>query len=134
MPIRRKISRRAVTDCALPLSGQLLLPLLCVFLLIVFCFNLTLLQAKAETVYTDDFSGDSGLWTLTGTAYRDLGGEYIVLTDPGWFESGAALFKYSFISSFVANFSYRAGGGSAVMVSRCFSTSKNLRLAETAVA
>ena len=38
--------------------------------------------------FTDDFSSDSGLWTLTGMAYRDPAKQYMVLTNAEFCQTG----------------------------------------------
>jgi len=63
--------------------------------------------------YSDDFSSDSGLWQYLGTAYRDPLNHNLVLTNSDYFEGGAVFFSAPVQGSFVANFSYKVGGGTA---------------------
>ncbi len=69
-------------------------------------------QNLLDQPYADDFSTNSGVWTLLGSAYRDPENQYLVLTEPTWDEGGVAFFKVPFTNAFTANFSYKVGGGS----------------------
>lgn len=60
----------------------------------------------------DDFSGDSDLWIYAGDAYRDSDNEYVVLTENKNDQAGVVWFKAGVEAPFVAEFKYKAGGGS----------------------
>lgn len=60
----------------------------------------------------DDFSGDTGLWTYKGSAYRDAAGENIVLTPAVMGAWGQAWLNAPRTGPFYVRFRYRAGGGS----------------------
>ncbi|MCW4007040.1 MAG: hypothetical protein NWF04_10705 [Candidatus Bathyarchaeota archaeon] len=80
--------------------------------LVISALPATGISPSIDTTYTDDFSTDSSLWTIYGSAYRDDGNETLVLTEPLGDQGGAAFFKLPFTNSFTANFSYKVGGGS----------------------
>jgi hypothetical protein len=61
--------------------------------------------------YSDDFSGDSGLWQYVEGAYRDQTNQYIVLNTAGYDHTGAVFFNAPIQGAFTANFRYKAGGG-----------------------
>jgi hypothetical protein len=63
--------------------------------------------------YSDDFSADSGQWQYLGSAYRDQTNQSIVLTTSSVDQTGIAVFRVPVQGSFVANFSYKAGGGNS---------------------
>lgn len=67
---------------------------------------------KANTIFFDDFSSDSGVWEILGDANRDPVNQYLVLTENVNNQGGAAFFNNTFRTHFTANFSYKAGGGS----------------------
>ena len=69
------------------------------------------LQSIEPEIYSDDFSIDTGMWEYLGSAYRDSANQYLVLTETASHKGGVAFFKIPFTSNFVANFSYKAGGG-----------------------
>lgn len=60
----------------------------------------------------DDFSDDSDLWIYAGDAYRDSDNEYVVLTENKNDQAGVVWFKAGVEAPFVAEFKYKAGGGS----------------------
>ncbi len=68
-------------------------------------------QAQLDRVYVDDFSGDSGLWTLLGSAYWDSINHSLVLTEAVNGQGGVAFFHVPFRGTFTANFSYKVGDG-----------------------
>jgi len=61
--------------------------------------------------YTDDFSTDSGTWQYLGSSYRSQTSQQLVLTSSSVDQTGIAFFGGPVQGGFVANFSYRAGGG-----------------------
>jgi len=65
--------------------------------------------------YSDDFSVDTGVWTYTGTAYRDNVNKYVVLTEAVNAESGAVWFNESLSSSFTVRFRYWVGNSTGTM-------------------
>ena len=73
--------------------------------------------------FSDNFSTDSGEWTYVetvynvdtgekcpGSAYCDLGNEYLVLTNSGY-QAGVIWFNRDIFSPFTAEFRYKAGSG-----------------------
>lgn len=81
--------------------------------LLILTFNIPKTKCESQTfIFSDDFSADSGMWDFLGSAYRDSVNQYLVLTQPTDWTSGVVLFKVSFATPFMANFSYKAGGGS----------------------
>ena len=73
-------------------------------------------SAKAEQPsqqFSDNFSADTGMWEYLGNAYRDIANGYAVITQNVVDQKGVAFFNTAFRTCFTANFSYRAGGGSA---------------------
>ena len=65
-----------------------------------------------STIFNDDFSNDSGMWSYFGKAYRYNANQSVVLTDLGGDEAGTILFSPEVTGSFTLNFSYFMGGGS----------------------
>jgi hypothetical protein len=65
--------------------------------------------------YSDDFSVDTGVWTYTGTAYRDNVNKYVVLTEAVNAEAGAVWFNESLSSSFTVRFRYWVGNSTGTM-------------------
>jgi len=92
--------------------------------MLTLAFNIQ--PARAELrIFSDDFSADTGMWEYLGfawspywgeeaeyTAYRDVAGEYVVLTPNDPHLAGVIWFNWTFTSSFTVNFRYLAGGGS----------------------
>jgi hypothetical protein len=66
--------------------------------------------AEAETVFTDDFSTDSGAWQYLGNAYRDQTNQYLVLTTSSNDQTGVAFFRTPIQGAFTASFSYKGSG------------------------
>lgn len=60
----------------------------------------------------DSFDTDTGLWTYIGSAYRDETHGYVVLTEPKGDQVGIIWLNQNITSPFVAEFKYKAGGGS----------------------
>jgi hypothetical protein len=52
--------------------------------------------AEAETVFTDDFSTDSGAWQYLGSAYRDQTNQYLVLTTSSNDQTGLPFLELQF--------------------------------------
>lgn len=69
--------------------------------------------AQATESYSDDFSTYSGLWTHTGSAYRDQTNQSIVSTESDYHQAGVAFFKHPIAGSFTASFSYLVGEGTS---------------------
>ncbi|MEM3698181.1 MAG: hypothetical protein QXQ94_11950 [Candidatus Bathyarchaeia archaeon] len=70
------------------------------------------LEEGSDTIIYDDFSVDSGMWEYLGNAYRDPVNQCLVLTEPTTWQAGVAFFNITFTTSFIANFSFKVGGGS----------------------
>ena len=68
-------------------------------------------QEQPAMTYTDDFSTDSVSWQYLGSAYRNQTGQNLVLTTSSVDQTGIVFFNAPIQGSFVANFSYKAGGG-----------------------
>ncbi len=66
--------------------------------------------AQESTLFSDEFSADSGAWQYLGSAYRDQGNQQLVLTTSSNDQTGIALFKAPVQGSFTANFSYKGTG------------------------
>ena len=66
--------------------------------------------AEAETIFTDDFSTDSGAWDYLGSAYRDQTDQQLVLTTYANSQTGVAFFKTPIQDAFTASFSYKGNG------------------------
>ncbi|MGD2066269.1 MAG: hypothetical protein PVI43_03760 [Candidatus Bathyarchaeota archaeon] len=66
--------------------------------------------AEAETVFTDDFSADSGEWQYLGNAYRDQTNQHLVLTTSANDQTGVAFFKTPNQDAFTVSFSYKGSG------------------------
>jgi outer membrane protein assembly factor BamB len=80
-------------------------------------------EAVSANIFSDNFSTDSGEWTYVetvynvytgekcpGSAYRDPGNEYLVLTNSGY-QAGVIWFNRDISSPFTAEFRYKAGSG-----------------------
>jgi hypothetical protein len=65
----------------------------------------------AVTTISDDFSTNSGYWAYSGSAYRDVTNEHLVLTDPAAHQVGVAWLNTPITSQFVAEFSYKVCNG-----------------------
>jgi hypothetical protein len=70
----------------------------------------TVIAENGAAATTDDFSTDSGLWTYSGSAYRDPAGENVVLTEDITWSWGQAWFTGKAPETFVARFRYLSGG------------------------
>jgi hypothetical protein len=66
--------------------------------------------AEAETIFTDDFSTDSGAWQYLGSAYRDQTNQYLVLTTSSNDQTGVVFFRTPIQDAFTASFSYKGSG------------------------
>jgi len=66
--------------------------------------------AEAETVFTDDFSTDSGAWQYLGSAYRDQTNQHLVLTTSSNDQTGVAFFRTPIQDAFTASFRYKGSG------------------------
>jgi hypothetical protein len=66
---------------------------------------------QSFSTFSDDFSTDTGAWQYLGSAYRDPASQDLVLTTSSVDQTGVAFFNAPIQGSFVANFSYKAGGG-----------------------
>ena len=63
--------------------------------------------------YAEDFSTDSGTWQYFGSAYRSQTNQQLVLTSASVDQTGIAFFNAPIQGSFIANFSYKIGGGNS---------------------
>ncbi len=91
----------------------LLTVIICSLFLLSSTSNATNDQQQATVSYSDSFSEDSGLWTYSGTAYRDQTDQNIVLNEADYGQAGVVFFKHSISGPFTASFSYLVGGGPA---------------------
>jgi hypothetical protein len=70
--------------------------------------------AEAQTVFTDDFSTNSGAWQYLGSAYRDETDQQLILTTSTHHQGGVALFKAPIQGAFTASFRYKSTGGDGI--------------------